>query len=329
MTLKFALLLVNLLVGADLSQVVLAQVPAQPMPATTSDGWTLAFDDEFNGNALDASKWTIYRDCWGGGNYERQCYTGRPENISVHDGALDLTARFETATGPALSADLRTPGVTPPSATKPFTSGKISTKGKFSFTYGRVEVRAKLPIGQGVWPAIWLLPENFVYGPWPASGEMDVMEAVNVGVHCVDCPGGVQNNIYGTIHYGGDQHHQWQQKGVQLSKNTEAEWHVYRMDWAPDRITWYLDGKEYNEIKLANWRPKLMQNKTEIAPAIVNAPFDRPFHLILNFAVGGQWPEGHDLGGVALADYPKNFSIDWVHIYQCAATLTKAGECVR
>lgn len=294
----------------------------------SSVGWKLVFSEEFDGQQLDKSKWTIYRDCWGGGNHERQCYTGRPENISVHDGVLDLSARLETATGPSLSAEMREPGVEPPPATKPFTSGKISTKGKFSLTYGRVEVRAKLPTGQGVWPAIWLLPDQFVYGEWPGSGEIDVMEAVNVGVKCADCPGGIQNNVYGTIHYGSVLHHQWQQQGAQLPKGTEADWHTYTIDWAPGRIKWYLDGREYNEIKLSNWRDKLQKSSTVIAPSILNAPFDRPFYLLLNFAVGGQWPEGHDLGGVVLKDYPKSFSVDWVHIYQCDKTLTKDGDCI-
>jgi beta-glucanase (GH16 family) len=292
-----------------------------------SDGWKLVFSEEFDGQQLDKSKWTVYRDCWGGGNQERQCYTGRPENISVHDGVLELNARLETATGPSLSAELRQPGVEPPPVTKPFTSGKISTKGKFSFTYGRVEVRAKLPVGQGVWPAIWLLPDQFVYGEWPGSGEIDVMEAVNIGIHCADCPGGIQNNVYGTIHYGSVLHHQWQQKAAQLPKGTEADWHTYTIDWAPERIKWYLDGREYNEIKLSNWRDKLQKNASQIAPSVLNAPFDRPFYLLLNFAVGGQWPEGHDLGGVVLTNFPKTFAVDWVHIYRCSGTLTKTGDC--
>lgn len=326
MTLKLfrALLITSALAGA--ATAALAQTPPPP---SQDDGWKLVFDEEFDGTALDDTKWTKYRDCWGGGNLERQCYTGRPENIAVHDGVLDLNARFETATGPSLSAELRTPGVEPAPATKPFTSGKISTKGKFSLTYGRVEVRAKLPTGQGVWPAIWLLPENNLYGDWPGSGEIDVMEAVNIGVSCGDCPGGVQNNVYGTIHYGSNMHHQWQQKALQLPKHTEAEWHTYRVDWYPNRMIWYIDGKEYNEIKLANWRDKLQKNASKLAPNVLNAPFDRPFYLLLNFAVGGQWPEGHDLGGVVLKDYPKSFSVDWVHIYTCPEARMSAGGCGR
>ncbi len=285
---------------------------------TPADGWKLVFSDEFDGTAIDPAKWHAYQDCWGGGNMERECYTRRPDNVAVHDGQLDLTAHFEKATGPALSEDMPRDGVIPPPATKPFTSGKVSTKGKFTLTYGRVEVRAKSPTGQGVWPAIWLLPEKDLYGPWPGSGEIDVMEAVNLGVKCGSCIGGVENQIYGTIHYGSNMHHYQglsQQKGFALPKGSEGDWHTYRVDWSPDEMVWYIDGKDYSHIKLHNWRDPLQ--KTVPAPAVGNAPFDRPFYLILNLAIGGQWPESHDQGGVQLAGFPKSLSIDWVHIYQC------------
>ena len=292
------------------------QAAADPLPAPAAEGWKLVFADEFDGNQLDAAHWTAYADCWGGGNKERECYTARPENVSVHDGRLELSARFETATGPSLPLDLRTPGVQVPDASKPFTSGKIASKGKFSLTYGRIEVRARSPIGQGVWPAIWLLPEADRYGPWPGSGEIDVMEAVNMGVKCGSCFGGVENNIYGTIHYGSNMHHQYQQKGFQLPKGTEGDWHTYRVDWSPEAIAWSVDGQKYFRVKLTNWRDTL-QKGTRPEPAIRNAPFDRPFYLIMNLAVGGLWPESHDQGGVALQDYPKSLAIDWVHVYQC------------
>ncbi len=293
-----------------------APAPAPPPAAAPAPaGWKLVFADEFDGKALDPAKWTTYGDCWGGGNLERECYTARPENVSVHDGYLDLAARFERATGPALALDARSPGVPSPEATKPFTSGKVSTLGKFALTYGRVEVRARSPLGQGVWPAIWLLPEQFAYGKWPGSGEIDVMETVNLGVHCGGCPGGIQNNVYATLHYGSFMHHQSQQRAAQLPKGTEGDWHVYVVDWSPGAMDWYLDGKSYAHIKLGNWRDTLQKGE-KVAPAQANAPFDRPFYLILNFAVGGQWPEGHDLGGVTLQGYPKSFAIDWVRIYQ-------------
>jgi len=315
--LRFISCLGFMICGGFLPAAVNAQSPAVTQPAAPSaaDGWKLVFSDEFDGAVLDKGKWTAYEDCWGGGNKERQCYTATPENVSVHDGSLNLTARFEQASGPSLALDMRKPGVETPIATKPFTSGKVSTLGNFSLTYGRIEVRAKSPVGQGVWPAIWLLPEKFVYGEWPGSGEIDVMEAVNLGVRCGSCVGGVENNVYGTLHYGSVMHHQSQQKAMQLPKGSEGDWHVYRVEWSPDDVTWYLDGKKYNRVKLSNWRDTL-QKGDPIAAAIKNAPFDRPFYIILNLAIGGEWPESHDQGGVVLKDYPKSFAVDWVHVYK-------------
>lgn len=311
--------------GATICGGLTGAAAAQPL-TLPADGWKLVFSDEFPGTQLDQSKWKVYQDCWGGGNQERECYTALPDNVSVHDGNLDLAARFEKATGPSLSADLQTPGVAPPPVTKPFTSGKISTQGKFSLTYGRVEVRAKLPAGQGVWPAIWLLPDQNLYGPWPGSGEIDVMEAVNLGVKCGSCAGGVENNIYGTLHYGSFMHHLFQQKGFQFSSGTEQDWHTYRIDWAADGMTWYIDGAKYHHVKLSNWRDTL-QKGPRPAPSIKNAPFDRPFYLILNFSVGGLWPESHDQGGVILRDYPKSLLVDWVHVYQCDGETDSSGHC--
>ena len=301
-------------------------VPAAADLVPTEDGWKLVFSDEFTGTTLDDSKWHAYQDCWGGNNKERECYTRRADNVSVHDGVLDLTARFETATGPSLSEDTRIPGVEPPPATKPFTSGKVSTKGKFTLTYGRVEVRAKSPVGQGVWPAIWMLPEQDLYGPWPGSGEIDIMEAVNLGVKCGSCFGGIENNIYGTIHYGSNMHHQWQQKAFKLPKGSEGDWHTYRVDWSPDSIDWFVDDQKYYGVKLANWRDTLQKGTTPVA-SLRKAPFDRPFHLILNLAIGGLWPESHDQGGVALQDFPKSLMVDWVHIYQCGGDAPGGGSC--
>jgi beta-glucanase (GH16 family) len=314
--LTFLLCLGTLFCGGPIRAAAIAQ------NAPSADGWTLVFSDEFDGKDLDTSKWTAAEDCWGGGNQERQCYTARPENVSVHDGALDLAARFERVTGPSLPLEMRTADVRPADATKPFTSGKISTRGKFSLTYGRIEVRAKLPVGQGVWPAIWLLPEESLYGPWPGSGEIDVMEAVNIGVRCGSCFGGVENNVYGTIHYGSNMHHQWQQKAFQLPKGTEADWHTFGVEWSPDSISWSVNGKKYNSVKLANWRDTLQKNPN-IAPNIKNAPFDRPFYLILDFAVGGLWPESHDQGGVILQNYPKSLAVDWVHVFQSKGKSTE------
>jgi len=148
----------------------------------TSGNWKLIWADEFDGDALDASKWTHEVNCFGGGNNEQQCYTDRPENTQVANGILNIIAREESFSGPATWEIY--PGYDPDdtSATRPYTSARIITGGKFSAQYGRFEMRARLPGGQGVWPAFWLWPEENTYGGWPLSGEMDIMEGFNTGV---------------------------------------------------------------------------------------------------------------------------------------------------
>ncbi|WP_443747210.1 glycoside hydrolase family 16 protein [Asticcacaulis solisilvae] len=281
--------------------------------------WHLVFADEFDGTTLDATHWTPAQDCWGGGNQERQCYTRRPENVAVHDGMLELTARLEEVTGPALPADQRDPAKEIARATKPFSSGKIMTRGAFSFTYGRVDVRARLPQGQGVWPAIWMLPETDTYGPWPKSGELDILEAVNLGAKCSSCVGPVENDLYGTLHY--DQPWEQSQAIARLPAAALGDWHTYSVEWSADRITWLLDDKPYGSAKLANWA-----HAKPSGPGL--PPFDKPFYLILDLAVGGLWPESHDEGGVTLGGFPKSMQVDWVHVYSCDGDAT-ARACVK
>lgn len=287
--------------------------------------WLEVFSDDFTGNALDPNKWTVYQDCWGGGNQERQCYTKRPENVSVHDGYLDLSARFELVSGPALPLDQRNPNNTTQRTQKPFSSGKISTLGLAHFQYGRFEVRAKLPNGQGMWPAIWLLPEKNNYGVWPGSGEIDIEEAVNLGANCVSCLGGVENNIYGTIHYGSEAHHNMQQKNAQLPKDSLDGWHVYAVEWSADNIRWFLDDRLYYSVKIGKWGSHEKAGIT--APEYSKAPFDQPFYIILNVATGGLWPESHDEGGVSLSGFPKSMLVDWVRVYQCALDPQTGRAC--
>ena len=180
-----------------------------PAPGTTrmpgrEDGWELVWSDEFDGTGIDRSKWNFDVDCWGGGNDERQCYTDRTENARVADGRLIITARKEDYTGPAWPPHMRNGDRDPDAqATKPYTSARLVTRGNAAWTYGRIEVRARLPQGQGTWPAIWMLPEDQDYGTWAASGEIDILEAVNLGIPCAECPSGREDTILGTLHFGG------------------------------------------------------------------------------------------------------------------------------
>lgn len=247
----------------------------------------LIWSDEFEGAGLDAAKWSADVDCWGGGNHERQCYTGRPENVAVIDGQLRITARRERMTGPALPARLGGGG----RKTQPYTSARISTRGKASFLYGRIAVRAKLPAGQGLWPAIWLLPEHDNYGPYPLSGEIDIAEAVNLGVRCRGC----RDEVHAALHHGRSLAATRHWTGRTRLPDVDA-FHVFALDWTPERMTWWVDGRPYFEQPT---RP----------------PFDQRFHLILNLAVGGRWPEGGGRKGIEDGALPATMLVDWVRVY--------------
>jgi len=285
---------------------------ASPTPETApgSLGWTLVWSDEFDGKTIDRSKWGFDVDCWGGGNEERQCYTAKARNASVEDGKLVITARRERVTGPALPAHQRHHSATPEAVvTRDFSSARITTGGKQAWRYGRFEIRAKLPQGQGTWPAFWMLPEKDVYGKWAASGEIDILEAVNLGVPCNSCQGGRENRILGTLHFGG----QWPKnlhKGdeAQFPPSLDGGFHTYAVEWYPDRMIWQVDGQTFAERHKDEW--------STTGSARPGAPFDQPFHLILNLAIGGKLPEGRGLGGVRLGGYPKRMEIDWVRVWQ-------------
>ena len=282
--------------------------PAKPeTPAT----WSLVWSDEFDGAAIDPTKWSHVVDCWGGGNNEKQCYTERPENSFIKDGKLVIQARKERRRGYALPLEQRThKAAREQQVTLPFSSAKLTTKGKADWRYGRISVRARLPQGQGTWPAIWMLPADEVYGPWAASGEIDIMEAVNLGEPCPTCPNGVENTILGTLHYGGA----WP-KNTFLSKTTPLvgnldDFHTYTLDWDSGKMVWSIDGVPFATQTPATWHA--LQS-----PSRPSAPFDQSFYLILNLAIGGNLPEGRNLRGVSSKNFPKTMEIDWVRVYKC------------
>ena len=279
--------------------------------AEAATKWSLVWSDEFDGTAIDPAKWSHAIDCWGGGNNEKQCYTERPVNSFVKDGNLVIQARKERRRGYALPLEQRTnKAAHAQEVTLPYSSAKLVTKGKADWRYGRISVRARLPQGQGTWPAIWLLPADEVYGPWAASGEIDVMEAVNLGEPCPNCPGGVENTILGTLHYGGA----WP-KNTFLSKTTPLvgsldDFHTYTLDWDADKMVWSIDGVPYATQTPATWH-------VDQSPSRPSAPFDQSFYLILNLAIGGNLPEGRNLRGVSPKNFPKTMEIDWVRVYKC------------
>ena len=277
--------------------------------ANAQTPWTLVWSDEFDGDRLDETKWTYAADCGGGGNDERQCYVVSPETVAVGGGVLKLTALERKTRG------LANPwaGPTGPMKTGDYASGKILTQGKASWRYGRVEARARAPGGQGVWPAIWMMPELSTYGGWPKSGEIDILETVNLGAPCPPtgeaCQEGRENRIFGTIHFAGDASGAHRQHGASTPMPTSVDgFHIYAVEWTPEAITWFVDDRQYAQAKAADWK----RDDAEAGPA----PFDQPFHLILNLAFGGRWPEGANAKGVDETALPATMEVDWVRVSQ-------------
>ena len=255
--------------------------PASPSgnDEQTLEGWSLVWADEFDGNALDASRWSVQTgdgcdiNLCGWGNNELQWY--QADNATVGGGMLTITARVENAGG------------------RGYTSARLRTLNKGDWTYGRIDARAKLPIGQGFWPAIWMLPSDEVYGTWAASGEIDIMELV----------GHEPNRVHGTLHYGGAfPANRFTGDFYQLQSGTFADgFHVFSVEWEEGEIRWYVDGRLYQTQN---------QWSTNVAP--FPAPFDQRFHLVVNVAVGGNWPGPPNVN----TPFPQSMEIDWIRVYQ-------------
>lgn len=285
--------------------------------AAAAPEWHLVWADEFDGAALDRNSWVLAEDCWGGGNEERQCYTARKANHRVSGGVLDIIAQREDFTGPAFPRDQRDSMEKAEAIrAKPFTSARLSTQGKASWLYGKVQVRARLPQGQGTWPAIWMLPEDWAYGGWARSGEIDIMEAVNLGQPCETCEGGRENRVLGTIHFGGEPpRNRYITEETQLADPTA--FHTYEVEWDKDGMVWRVDGKDYARRAPHEWHT--------LASDKAGAPFDKPFHLILNLAIGGHLPEGRNTKGVDFSGFPKTMAVDWVRVWQKRDEAGNAG----
>ncbi len=282
--------------------------------------WVMVWEDNFDGDAIDENKWSFEIDCAGGGNNEKQCYTDSEENAFVADGILNIVA---------LPAE--------EGATKPYTSARINTRYKADFKYGRFEVRAKLPSGQGSWPAFWMMPTDEVYGEWPRSGEIDIVESVNLKVENDD---GLESNIYGTLHYGQawpDNDSSGQAYTFAQDSNPADDFHTYAIEWQEGEIRWYVDDYLYATqrqsellynsdgealaLKHKGWYSEYFDQTTgELTTFWDASPYDQEFYLILNFAVGGDWPENVNALGVDATAFENGqaFEIDYVRVYECA-----------
>lgn len=273
----------------------------------------LVWHDEFNtGNTINPSKWSSMTGngfysagqfIAGWGNNELEYYTDRPENLSVSNGSLFLTARKENYTGEAGGAQ----------QLFQYTSSRVRTKGHFSRTYGLYEIRAKLPVGQGIWPALWMLPEDDSYGGWASSGEIDIMEAL----------GQYPDRVNGTIQFGsGWPNNFYSGKQHILPRNGRiSEWHTYSIVWLPGQIAWYVDNKLYS-VKSFWWSSSVNGPSSDADLNPYGAPFDKPFHLLLNVAVGGYWPGNPDSTTV----FPQTMEVDYVRVYSLPFERMSPGE---
>lgn len=298
-------------------------------PAEPVSDWVLVWEDDFSGSSINTDKWTHEVDCNGGGNNEKQCYTDSADNSYVADGNLNIVAL------PA-----------PTGSDKPYTSARLNTRYNGDFKYGRIEMRAKLPEGQGTWPAFWMMPTNEVYGGWPKSGEIDIMEAVNLKATDGD---GVEASVTGTLHYGKDSPNDSQsgkQYDLPNGVNPADGFHTYAIEWQEGEIRWYVDGflfqtqrasqVRYNSkdepvgLVHRGWFTEYYDLVTgELETQYNNAPFDQEFYLLLNLAVGGDWPENvNDLGiDDAAFTEGQTFSIDYIKVYECSIDPTTGKGC--
>jgi beta-glucanase (GH16 family) len=299
-------------------------------PLLPVSDWKMVWSDEFDGSTINGQNWTHEINCSGGGNGEKQCYTDSAENSYVQDGMLSIVA-LPAAEGAPL----------------PYTSARMITRYKADFKYGRMEMRAKAPSGQGSWPAFWMMPTDEEYGEWPRSGEIDIFESVNLGAARED--GTSENHIYGTLHYGKSwpNNSQSGQSYVQESgANPADDFHTYAIEWQEGEIRWYMDDHLYatqrqSEVRTNSkdqavglshrgWFTEYYdQLSGELTTYWATAPYDKDFYLILNFAVGGDWPENVNETGVDATAFnaANKFEIDYVRVYECQQNLDTGKGC--
>ena len=243
---------------------------------TTPDPWTLVWSDEFDGAAgtlPDPATWRMEVGT-GWGNQQLECDTDRASNAAMDgQGRLVITARRESYQGCA------------------YTSARLTSQGKRTFRYGKIEARLQLPRGRGLWPAFWMLGANVPTVGWPASGEIDVMEY----------RGQEPSKVHGTVHGPGYAGGGGITKSVTLRNvRFDNSFHVFTVEWSADRIGWFVDGMRFHEVTRAD----------------VPGPwvFDQPFHLLLNVAVGGTFVGSPD----QFTPFPTAMLVDWVRVYQLA-----------
>jgi beta-glucanase (GH16 family) len=277
-TLHFFFLLSFILSACAMTPPELTPTPVpSPMPTPTAEwdraGWVIAWHDEFDGSELDLKNWTFDIGGGGWGNQEWEAYTNRTENVRVEDGMLVIEAREE----PELIAG------------RNYSSARIKTQGLHAWQYGRIEARIKLPYGQGIWPAFWMLGDDLSKKGWPAAGEIDILEFI----------GKEPNHIYATVHAPGYSGGNGVGSSLVVSEQSlKNDFHVYAIEWEENEIRWYFDEQQYFKLTPDDVPDKWI--------------FDHPFFIILNLAVGGRWPGYPNKTTV----FPQFLYVDYVRVYQ-------------
>ena len=247
------------------------------------DGWVLVWSDEFTAPEIDESKWSydIGTGDWGWGNGEAQYYTNNANNSFIENGNLVIQALLQNYGGAN------------------YTSARMVTKNQGDWKYGRIEVRAKLPGGVGTWPAIWMLPTDWIYGGWPYSGEIDIMEHVGFD----------PNVIHGTAHT--EVYNWWNgvppPEGTIYINSATSSFHDYTLEWDEDYLKWYVDDVHY------------FTYENDQGGNYATWPFDQRFHLLLNIAIGGTWGGQQ---GIDDSIFPVRLEVDYVRVYQPVETVS-------
>jgi len=266
--------------GCSADRLPIPTAPPPPSPA----GWTLVWSDEFSGpdgSAPDPSKWTYDTGGKGWGNTELECYTNRLQNAQINGGNLVITAQQENA-----------PFVCSDGSTNSYTSARLKTQGLFSQAYGRFEARIKVSAGQGMWPAFWMLGKDITTAGWPTCGEIDIME--NIGKE----PGTVHGSLHGpsTTTRTSDATSIFTLPAGQAFAD---DFHLFAVEWERGVVRFYVDSNLYATFTESQW------------PAGGTWVFDHSFFIILNVAVGGNWPGSPDSSTV----FPRHLLVDYVRVY--------------
>lgn len=264
----FISLVITVVIAANSCVKKTPYVPVTPSPTPV---YSLVWEENFDGPSLDAASWSYEEQAWPY-NAELEYYTARTENSYFEDGKLVIQALKENYGG------------------REYTSARIKTENKKTFTYGKIEARIKMPYGKGIWPAFWTLGDNISSVSWPMCGEIDIVEMVGGA--------GKDNVVHGALHWNDGGHRSTEGQYTLASGILADDYHIYAVEWTASYIKWFFDGIEFKSYNITG--------------TALSEEFHHPHHILLNLAVGGTWPGSPDTTTV----FPQRMYIDWVKIWQ-------------